>query len=157
MLGRLQEQQVEREQYSYCRLVDIQGVSDVPRGVPLFESILVFENYPVDASLLSSGKGGLEIEEMQAFERTNYPLTVMVLPGEELSLRISYNTSRFKSDIISRMLGHLQTILASIVAKPLGLVSELSMLTEAERHQILVEWNNTANKYPSTKMAKKAG
>ncbi|MBO1350490.1 MAG: amino acid adenylation domain-containing protein [Hormoscilla sp. GUM202] len=151
MLGRLQEQQVEREQYSYCRLVDIQGVSDVPGGVPLFESILVFENYPVDGSWLKSGKGDLEIDEIQAFERTNYPLTVVVGTWEELSIKISYKTSRLKSDIISSMLGHLQTLLESIVANPLGRVSELSLLTEAERHQILVEWNDTTTSYPSDK------
>jgi non-ribosomal peptide synthetase component F len=60
LLQLLQVQQVEREQYSYSPLVEIQGWSDVPRGLSLFESLVVFENYPVDASL-QEPSGSLEI------------------------------------------------------------------------------------------------
>jgi Non-ribosomal peptide synthetase modules and related proteins len=74
-LQQLQGQQVEREQYAYSPLAEIQGWSEVPRGVPLFESLVVFENYPVDASLTEQSNG-VHIREVRAVERTNYPLTV---------------------------------------------------------------------------------
>lgn len=51
LLKDLQAQQVESEQYSYSSLAEIQGLSDVPRGTSLFESIVVFENYPIDEAL----------------------------------------------------------------------------------------------------------
>ena len=49
-LQRLQAEQVEMRQYEYAPLVEVQSWSEVPRGLPLFESIVVFENYPVDRS-----------------------------------------------------------------------------------------------------------
>jgi non-ribosomal peptide synthetase component F len=125
-LKQLQAQQVEREQYSYSPLVEIQGISEVPRNLPLFNSIVVFENYPVDSSLLE-GKGSVEISHVVGFERTNYPLTVVVVPGEELSIQISYATSRFDDDTVSRMMGHLQALLSGIVANPSGRVCELPL------------------------------
>ncbi|GAA6623075.1 condensation domain-containing protein [Scytonema sp. NUACC26] len=50
-LKEIHKQQVEISTYEYTPLVEIQRMSDVPRGLPLFESIVVFENYPVDAAL----------------------------------------------------------------------------------------------------------
>ncbi|MEC4813807.1 MAG: amino acid adenylation domain-containing protein, partial [Scytonema sp. PMC 1069.18] len=50
-LKSLQTQQVESEQYSYTALVDIHKWSEIPQGIPLFESLIVFDNYPVDTTL----------------------------------------------------------------------------------------------------------
>ncbi|MGH9959457.1 MAG: condensation domain-containing protein, partial [Pyrinomonadaceae bacterium] len=56
-LQQLQVQQMEREQHAYTPLVEIQGWSDMPRGVPLFESLVVFENYPIDSALIEQRNG----------------------------------------------------------------------------------------------------
>ncbi|MFB2919272.1 MULTISPECIES: amino acid adenylation domain-containing protein, partial [Aerosakkonema] len=149
-LKQLQAQQVEREQYFYSPLVEIQGMSDVPRNQPLFNSIVVFENYPLDSSLLE-GQGSVEIKNVGGFERTNYPLTLGVVPGEELSIQISYNTNRFDDDTVSRMMGHLQALLSGIVAYPSGRVDELLLLTPKEKQQLLVDWNDTTKEYPQDK------
>ena len=149
-LKQLQAQQVEREEYSYTPLVEIQGQSDVPRNQLLFNSIVVFENYPVDSSLLE-GQGSVEIKNVVGFERTNYPLTVAVVPGGELSLQISYDTDRFDDDTVSRMLGHLESLLSGMVAQEGGLVGELPLLTQKEKQQLLLEWNNTWAEYPFDK------
>jgi amino acid adenylation domain-containing protein len=148
-LKQLQAQQVEREQYSYSPLVEIHRMSDVPQGMPLFESIVVFENYPVDASLRERNHS-LDIGNVRVFERTNYPLTVVAVPGSELSLEIGYDTSRFEVATIGRMLGHLQSLIEGIVANPQQRVAELPLLPEAERHQLLVEWNDTQTEYPQS-------
>jgi amino acid adenylation domain-containing protein/non-ribosomal peptide synthase protein (TIGR01720 family) len=62
-----------------------------------------------------------------------------------------YNTDLFDASTIARMTGHFQTLLEGIVANPQQRVSQLSLLTERERHQLLVEWNNTTKKYPFDK------
>ncbi len=149
-LKQLQVSQVEREQYSYSPLVEIQGQSDVTRNLPLFNSIVVFENYPVDSSLLESQEG-IEIKNIGGFEKTNYPLTVGVVPGDELSIQISYDANRFDNDTVSRMLGHLQTLLSGMVAHPSGRVGELPLLTLKEKQQLLADWNNTWAEYPQNK------
>jgi amino acid adenylation domain-containing protein len=146
-LKQLQAQLVELRQYEYSSLVQVQGWSDVPRGLPLFESIVVFENYPVDASLQKQG-GSLEIHNIRVFERTNYPLTLVVEPSAELSLKLSYDCRRFDAATISRMLRHLQTLLEGIVANPGQRLKNLPLLTQPERQQLLVEWNDTQVDYP---------
>ena len=149
-LKKLQQRQVERAEYSYTPLVEIQGWSNIPRGLPLFESLVVFENYPIDASL-ATGKGDLQINQIETFDRTNYPLTLEVMPAEKLSLQISYDRSRFEADTIKRMLGHLTNLLESIATNPEQSISQLSLLSPAERHQLLFEWNETKAKYPKEK------
>ncbi|MBD2467741.1 non-ribosomal peptide synthetase [Nostoc sp. FACHB-145] len=62
-----------------------------------------------------------------------------------------YNTDLFDEDRIARMSGHLQTLLAGIVANPQQSVGTLPLLTERERHQLLVEWNDTHLPYPDSK------
>lgn len=147
-LKQVQVQQVETRQYEYSPLVEIQGWSEVNRGLPLFESILVFENYPVDISLSEPGLD-LAIKNFRSIEQTNYPLTLSVIPGKELLLTIAYNEGeRFAAATIERMLGHLATLLNTMVANPQQRLKELSLLTAAEKQQLLVEWNNTKSDYP---------
>jgi amino acid adenylation domain-containing protein len=143
----LQEQQVEMRQYEYSPLVEVQGWSDVPRGVSLFDSILVFENYPVQKAL-QERKEELKISNLRFVEKTNYPITVAVVPGGELSLRISYADERYEGETIRRMVGHFQTLLEGMADKPEQLVSHLSLLTKAEQEQFK-RWNNIATDDPS--------
>ena len=146
----IQQLMSQLQTYCYTPLVEIQGMSEVPGGIPLFESILVFENYPVDSSLLNN-ESLLSLEEIKSFEKTNYPLTVVAVPGEQLSIKIIYDPVRFDEDTIRRMLGHLQTIFSAIVDNPQLVVGELPLLSPEERHQLLVEWNDTASDYPKDK------
>ena len=149
-LEQIQQLMLELQHYSYTPLVDIQTISEIPGGITLFESIVVFENYPVDTSLLNEG-GLLQPSEMEGFEQTNYPLTVSAVPGDELLVKISYGTLRFTKDTIERMLGHLQTIFSAIAENPAQQVGELPLLSEAERHQLLTQWNDTECVYPQDK------
>ena len=149
LLQDLQVQQVESDQYSYSSLAEIQGLSDVPKCMSLFESIVVFENYPFDPALESHN--GISIDNIRGFEQTNYPLTVVAVPREQLQVKISYDTSRFDNTAIARMLGHFQTLLAGIVANPKERISQLPMLTAVEEQQLLVEWNNNQADYSQNK------
>jgi amino acid adenylation domain-containing protein len=144
-LGQLQKQQAESRQYEHTPLVEIQGWSDLERGQPLFESIMAFENYPADEALREQA-GGLKISRVRFVERTNYPLTVIVMPGTQLSLEIIYDAHRFDRETIARMLGHLKTLLECFVMMPQLRIGELPMLTSAERQQLFV-WNNTQADY----------
>ena len=124
-----------REEFGYSALIDIQKWSDLPGGAPLFESLVVFENYPVEAS--AQQIPGLEIRDLEIFHRTNYPLTLVALPGLQLWLRISYDASRFERSAIRRMLGHLENLLAGMAAQPGERLGSLSMVTAEERAALL--------------------
>ncbi|PMB38310.1 non-ribosomal peptide synthetase, partial [Fischerella thermalis CCMEE 5319] len=146
-LEKIKEQLVEVRQYEYCPLVKVQGWSEIPKGLSLFESIVVFQNYAVDASVRQRDIN-LEIEDFHGFEKTNYPITLTVVPDNELLLKITCDHSdRFDTDTINRMLGHLQTLLEGMAINPQQRLGELSLLTESERHQLLVEWNQTQVEY----------
>ncbi|UKO95756.1 non-ribosomal peptide synthetase [Nostoc sp. UHCC 0870] len=146
-LVQLQQEHIEREQYSYTSLVDIQGVSEIPRNQPLFESIVVFENYPVNATLQAL-PGNLSIGDRQALGETNYPLTIVAIPGEELVIKINYNRDRFDADTIDRMISHLLTLLQGIVTNPHRSAGKLPLLTPAEQDLLLGEWNATQAAQP---------
>ena len=138
-LQELQTQQMQIRAYEYSSLARIQRFSDIEPGQPLFESIVVFENYPMDTGQEHS----LEITDVKYREQSNYPLALLVLPGEEMRLLAIYDQSRFSADTIDRMLNHLGTILASMAADPKRSVGELPLMEMAESRQILVEWNDT--------------
>src|SRR5262249_32189114 len=76
-LKEVQSRQVQTQQYEYSPLVDVQGWSEVERGIGVFESILVFENYPVEKAVREGSIGEEEAEDIYIYEKTNYPMTVV--------------------------------------------------------------------------------
>ncbi len=147
-LKQLQTQEVQMRRYEYSPLMQIQQWSEIPRGLPLFESLLVFNNYLIDSTQgkLAQSMGS---NEYQLFEKTNYPLAVGISPGTDLlNLSIAYYTRRFDNATISRMLGHLETLLEGFVTNPETKLQELPMLTSKESYQILRKWNDTKVEYP---------
>jgi amino acid adenylation domain-containing protein len=143
----LQTQQTERRLYEHSPLTHIQQWSGLPANVPLFESILVVANYPMPQRT-ETEQHSLKISDVRVFEQTNFPLTVLVVPGSKLLWQLQYDCHRFDDETITRMLGHIQTILEYLITKPNQRLSELSILTEVEQCIMLVEWNNTQTRYP---------
>jgi amino acid adenylation domain-containing protein/non-ribosomal peptide synthase protein (TIGR01720 family) len=131
-LKSLQEQQLEARQYEYTPLVELHGWSDVPRHLPLFESIFVFQNFPVEVSFGERSRR-LRINEVKFDIEVNYPLAFMVKPGAGLTLEVIYDRVRFDKAYIDTMLLHVETLLGSMVANPGTLLHELQMLTEEEQ------------------------
>ncbi|MBP0020802.1 MAG: amino acid adenylation domain-containing protein [Cyanobacteria bacterium SBLK] len=152
-LQQIQTQHLEQEQYAYFPLTEIQSLSDIPQGISLFESIVVFENYPFDARKFGNAgdrgdRDNLTLSNLQGIGDTHYPLTAIVSSRQGLSIRLRYDTHRFDPDAIARLGGHLQTLLAEIAREPERPLSQFSLLTAAERQQVLVEWNDTQREYP---------
>ena len=135
----VQEIQAGQQLYEYSSLIQVQRWSGQERGMKLFDSILVVENYPVAAGLseLPATETGLEIKDVTAIEQTNYPLTVVIVPGRELSLRIAYDRRLYDEQAIRRMLAHLRTILVRLTTDEEQRLSAVSLLTEAERLETL--------------------
>jgi len=146
-LRTLQEQQAEQRDYEYSSLIDIQGWSDLPRGVPLFETVLVFENLPVETSFREN-KTNVAIRGDRAVRsKTNYALTMLVNPQAELSISCVYDNTRFDSDSISRLLNHFLVLLEQFSESGESRLAEISLLDPVERNLILNRWNETAAAY----------
>lgn len=149
-LKEIQAEHLERDQYSYTPLVDIQEWSEIQRGTQLFENIIVFENYPLDKSL-ENGIAGIKISNLKAFERTNFPLVILIAPGEDLVIKIVYETDKFEKTFIDQVLKNFETLLISISGNTVSKISELSLLTEEETDRIINDWNDTKKDFPSEK------
>ncbi|MGH2620735.1 MAG: amino acid adenylation domain-containing protein, partial [Anaerolineales bacterium] len=139
---------LELRQYEYAPLVRIQSWSEIPRGEPLFNHLLVFENTPVDPSL-REGTDDLAVDYLGNRVHTNYPITLTVLPGPQLSLKITYARDRFEAAVVDRMLGHFNHLLEEMIRRPGSCLGELRMLGEEECRQALDRWNRTDQPYPS--------
>ncbi|MGK7878448.1 MAG: amino acid adenylation domain-containing protein, partial [Xenococcaceae cyanobacterium] len=112
---------------------------------PLFQVMFAFQNTPSQPRELL----GLTITPLEVHNGTSkFDLTLDLRETSEgIKGGIEYNTDLFKAETITRILGHFQTFLESIVANPEQRLWDLPILTAAERHQLLVEWNNTQNNY----------
>jgi len=141
-LRRLQAAQAEARQFEYAPLVDVAGWSEIPRGQPLFESIVVFESYRIDEAV-PQNDARLQVSPLGLADGSNYPLTLIVRPEPRLVLRLLYDPSRLDRPAALRLLGHLGVLLEGFAAAPQGLLASFSLLSEAERQQLLVEWNAT--------------
>ncbi len=136
----LQARQAEMRQHEHAPLAAIQTWSDVPRGTPLFQTLVVFENYPVDGSL-RRGSGALRISNIRRpLTRTNYPLVLLVEPGEQLTLQIGCDLDRYDDAFIARLLDHLATLLEGITSDPQPRLSDIPMLTPTERRQLIEQF-----------------
>ncbi|GAX38387.1 non-ribosomal peptide synthetase [Nodularia sp. NIES-3585] len=142
-LKKLQDQQVEARQYEHTPLVQIRKWSDIPQSLPLFESIIVFQNLPIDPSL-SQGITDLEVSQILSVSRNNYPLTLRVVLGAEWTLQMMYDSYRFDATAITQRLGQLETLLGQIIIEPNAKLSELlEILTESDRKQQLFKEQET--------------
>jgi len=121
---------------------------------PLFQVMLVLQN----AHAVSAGRilpdahaGPLQTATIDvATNSAKFDLTLLLEEGDDgLKCVWEYNTDLFDAATVARMATHFQILLEGIVADPEQRIAHLPILSDAERHQLLVEWNDTAADYPS--------
>ena len=116
---------------------------------PLFQVVFALQNTPESAAI-----------EMDGLAVTDYPHQEQVTSKFDISMTleetengfeidVNYCTDLFKEETIQRMLVHYQELLSAIVAAPAAQLSDLSMLNEEEKHQLLTVFNDTSASYPT--------
>jgi len=116
---------------------------------PLFQVMFVLQN----ASMGKLELPGLTLTPLEMSSVTaKFDLTLAMSETEQgLQGVWEYNTDLFEAATIRRMVGHFQTLLQGIVSNPQQHIQELPLLTDADRHQLLVKWNDTQVEYPQNK------
>ncbi|MBJ9978442.1 amino acid adenylation domain-containing protein, partial [Pseudomonas sp. S30] len=112
-------------EHEHTPLYDIQRWAG-RSGEPLFDNILVFENYPVADALQQAAPAGLRFGEVRVQERTNYPLTVVVQVGEHLQADFGFDRACFDAPAIEQLAAHFQHLLLQLpdaAQRPLGEVT----------------------------------
>lgn len=149
-LREVQSKAVEARWYEYSPLATVQRWSQIKVGSPLFESLLVFENYPID-KMLQERIGNLTISDVRGRERTGYPLTLIIgTAGEKLSLLAIYDQRRFDPALVKSMLRHFETLLVNMTGNSQRRVEELTLLSEDERSVLLSNPNGAIRSSPAT-------
>ncbi len=112
-LAAIQLRNVELRQVEHTPLTSVRRWAG---GGELFDSLLVFENYPIDPSL-RDGSLGLTVDASTSFEQTHYPLTLGILPGERIGLEWSWDATRLAEAGIDALAEAYQAVLAQL-ARP---------------------------------------
>ena len=118
---------------------------------PLFQVIFALQ----DTTSIPTTLGGLDLSRKYISSATSkFDLSMMMSEGAEgLTARVQYCIDLFDRETIRRLLNHFRVLLEGIVAAPDTPIRELSFLTGAERHQLLVDWNNSYTDYPKKTVA----
>ncbi len=144
-LQQLQNQALGRERYNYLPLADIQRLHQCHQ--PLFDSLLVFENYPVEQAIGDkANEAGLTVNDFKLYESTHYTLTLTAHLSDRLKIKLEARQSQRPITNFSQVAGHLRQLLLSFaeLSQPgESRLSELSMLTKAQIDQQLF-WLNGA-------------
>jgi amino acid adenylation domain-containing protein len=147
-LQELQSDQVSSRHYQYTPLQEIQKFTKVIGD--LFDSLLVFENYPV-SEIVKAKQWSLKVENMQMKEQTNYPLTIAIGSSDKINMNFSFNAAVLKKEYAEEIRDHFENVLMQIVSKDDIRPDEIKLLTNNEEEKILKEFNNTFTDYPDYK------
>ncbi len=122
----------EHADYPFEKIVDLVRPDRSLTHSPIFQTSVVLHNTPGSGSYRTISAGAV------------FDLSLFVWDGAEaLPACFEYNRDRFEPETIARMAGHLVTLAAGMVAHPDRPISTLPLLTDAERHRVLDEWNDT--------------
>ncbi|MGA9705108.1 amino acid adenylation domain-containing protein, partial [Pseudomonas sp.] len=135
-LQHIQQQNVALREHEHTPLFEMQRWAGLG-GEALFDTILVFENYPVSEVLEQGAPLGVRFGNVISREQTHYPLSIAVGVGETLSLHYTYDLSEVDGATITRLNQHLLHLLMQLVAKPQAALAQLTLLAEPE-HQALM-------------------
>ncbi|MGW2052262.1 amino acid adenylation domain-containing protein, partial [Streptomyces sp. NPDC001858] len=147
-LARLQEEQSRLLAHQHLKLTDIHALT--PAG-ELFDTVVVFENYPVEEKAFDqAATSTLDLTHTETHDATHYPLSLMVMPGRALHLRLDYRPDAFTIAEVEELGERLVRVLEAVVTDSGQPVLEIDVLSEDERERTLNAWNDTAHEVPDT-------
>ena len=147
LLRQLQTAHNDTVEHQHLPLSDIHRVTGHDA---LFDTLFVYENYPLDTSTPLADPE-LAITAVSGREFNHYPLTLQVLPGPRLRLRVEYATEVFDAASITVLIERLERVLASMTADPARVLSSVDVLDEREHTHLDTVGHRAALTEPPTK------
>jgi amino acid adenylation domain-containing protein/non-ribosomal peptide synthase protein (TIGR01720 family) len=115
-LRALQATQAHARRFDFVSLPQVHAWSGLPGGVDLFHSIVVVDNYPINDA--AAAAHGVRLRELRGVENTNYPISLVVVPGERLTIELGYDPELFEAATIERTADLLRRVLRAFVTGP---------------------------------------
>ncbi|MGW2515355.1 condensation domain-containing protein, partial [Streptomyces scopuliridis] len=135
-LGRLQTEQAEARSHEHLALREVRDCAELPRGTELFESIVVFENYPGNEDAATAH--GLRVTDVRAVDTAGYPLDLTAYAdADKLALVLAYDPALFDHDRVAHMAEHLAVLLRGMPGSTHRPPADLPLLSERGRDRLL--------------------
>jgi len=154
LLKDIQAAALQSEPYHYHPLPEILPLSKPGRD--LLDHVLIVENYPLANEIMAGqwemdGGDSWRITDVGILEQTNYDLTIVVIPGEDITIRFEYNSHTYDAEMMRRMTTHLDIVLGQLAADSKMKLSAIEIVTGDERQQLLHLLDNSRVAYPRDK------
>ncbi|HEY2838917.1 MAG TPA: condensation domain-containing protein [Pirellulales bacterium] len=128
---RLGHQQADAQPFEYSPLDQILRAANLPSTRRLFDTLVIYENYPLHGAI-ERKVGSLTLRDMDGSATSSYPLTLVGLPGDGLTLRLLYDRRRYETEVAARLLEQLATLLERMVDQPTARMRDLSLANETD-------------------------
>ncbi|HWG97935.1 MAG TPA: condensation domain-containing protein, partial [Pilimelia sp.] len=134
-LRELQLQQSESRRFDHAALAQLQAWSDAPPGRNLFDSMVAFENYPIEAG---ADDAGPRVTGVEAVDVTTFPLTLSAyVDDDRLRFELAYDPALFDEGTARALADRLAALLTGIAADPATPVGDLQLSVAAEADGVL--------------------
>nr|BAV56271.1 lesB [Lysobacter sp. RH2180-5] len=154
LLQRLQREQSALLDHQHLGLSELQELAGHGE---LFDSLVVFENYPVDEAALREREGALRIDShhQDGGDASHYPLGLAVLPGPQLGLSLSYREDAFSPQQARRIVEAYAQILRELAEHPQRAVGRIGLLDpdQADGERVLRDWNRSERGFEDVGLA----
>jgi amino acid adenylation domain-containing protein/non-ribosomal peptide synthase protein (TIGR01720 family) len=144
-LQEIQKDQVEAREFQHTAIDKIRQWSGISGD--LFDSVLVFENYPVN-KLLAEKEWSLKVDNVDIHDSTNYPLAILISNSNTININFSFNAAILSQEIVTNISKHFEQVLSQVVNFEKLTLDKVSIITEAEQVLLVKTFNNTQNPYP---------
>ncbi|CAM2921834.1 non-ribosomal peptide synthetase [Prescottella defluvii] len=148
--GERADEFLRRTQAEQNRVLDDQyvGLADVQRSIgigELFDTLVVFESYPIDTDALARAQrsGGLEVSDVRGHDATNFPLVLVAALDDELALTLEYQQSLFTGDEVDVLGRRLVRLLEQLSSDGAPTIAGIDVLDADERDRAVGEWAAT--------------
>jgi amino acid adenylation domain-containing protein len=167
LLEDLRAQSLALRAHEHTSLVEVQGASEIPRGLPLLPTLLMFTNRALEEELAAVDPARFKEATFTLHEQPGPALNLIAIATDSghLELRLLYDRARFRPAVVERLAESTLQALASLAGasaeedsaahttwpapEPSRLIEELDVLPPAERLRLIETWNDTARPFPS--------
>jgi amino acid adenylation domain-containing protein/non-ribosomal peptide synthase protein (TIGR01720 family) len=155
LIQNVQKKAALTKSYEYLPLSEIQAQSTLKNQ--LIDHIMVFENYPIEQQVKNNDDGiadkgfSLEVQNVKAYEQTNYHFNIIVSPGKRLFINFNFNSLLFDMEFIKRIARHFNNLVNQVAENLNIFLEDIEIVTPEEKYQILFEFNETRLEIPLDK------
>ncbi|UFZ03309.1 amino acid adenylation domain-containing protein [Bradyrhizobium ontarionense] len=148
-LRELHRQFANLRAHEFTPLPKIKEWAGLPQGVALFDSVMAFENIPGAVSKPDAARQTIDARNGRYLFRTNYPINVMVVPADEMMLRINYDTGLYDPAAIGRAMEHFASLLVGLSENEQRRLGDLPLMSRQERDEVLAAGLGPVGAYPA--------